>query len=112
LTALLVTGACVVLTVTSPASADRGADRGEVYLRAGAPVVARVHDLVRRMSLDEKVGQLEQIAVNRLLGDCNWNGGAFNDACMKQVLADEATGSILSGGGMGPVSNTPRTGPS
>jgi beta-glucosidase len=90
--------------VTSPAAADKG----EVYLRANAPIQARVSDLVHRMTLDEKVGQLEQIAVNRLLGDCNWSGGDFNDACMKQVLADEATGSILSGGGMGPKSNTPK----
>jgi beta-glucosidase len=109
LTALLIIGACVGLTVTSLASADRAsADNGEVYLRANAPVAARVHDLVHRMTLDEKVGQLEQIAVDRILGDCTWSGGAFNDACMKQVLADEHTGSILSGGGMGPQSNTPK----
>jgi beta-glucosidase len=100
----VITGACVGFTVTSPAAADKG----EVYLRANAPVQARVQDLLKRMTLDEKVGQLEQIAVNRLLGDCNWSGGDFNEACMKQVLADEATGSILSGGGMGPKSNTPK----
>ncbi|NJC72995.1 beta-glucosidase [Planosporangium thailandense] len=60
------------------------------------------------MTVDEKVGQLEQIAVDRMLGDCNWSGGDFTEACMKQVLADEATGSVLSGGGMGPRTNTPR----
>ncbi|GAA1822408.1 beta-glucosidase [Planosporangium flavigriseum] len=100
-------GACVGLTVASTAS-TAAAENGEVYLRASAPVNARVQDLVRRMTLDEKVGQLEQIAVNRLLGDCNWSGGAFNETCMKQVLADAHTGSILSGGGMGPQSNTPK----
>jgi beta-glucosidase len=109
LTALLLTGACVGFTVTSPVSAEKAvADNGQIYLRAGAPVAARVHDLLRRMTLDEKVGQLEQIAVNRLLGDCKWSGGDFNEACMKEVLADQATGSILSGGGMGPRSNTPK----
>ncbi|MEN3308226.1 MAG: beta-glucosidase [Micromonosporaceae bacterium] len=84
-----------------------GADSGTVYLNAHAAVSARVGDLLRRMTVDEKVGQLEQIALTRLQGDCNWSGGALNETCLQQVLATEATGSILSGGGMPPASNTP-----
>jgi beta-glucosidase len=60
------------------------------------------------MTVNEKVGQLEQIALTRIQGDCNWSGGALNEPCMQQVLATEATGSILSGGGMAPQSNTPK----
>jgi beta-glucosidase len=78
------------------------------YLRADAPVPVRVADLLRRMTLEEKVGQMTQIALTRIQGDCEWSGGALNPACMKAVLADAKTGSILSGGGMGPARNTPK----
>jgi beta-glucosidase len=102
--AVLIAGSCVTFTINPPAAADSG----EVYLQAHASTQARVHDLLRRMTVNEKVGQLEQIALTRIQGDCNWSGGALNEPCMRQVLATEATGSILSGGGMAPQSNTPK----
>src|SRR4051812_22838442 len=90
----------------TPPSAS--ADGGAVYLRPEAPVAARVADLLHRMTTNEKVGQLEQIAVSRLQGDCNWSGGALVESCLQQVLGTEATGSILSGGGVAPQTNTPK----
>ncbi|MFI1972419.1 glycoside hydrolase family 3 N-terminal domain-containing protein [Streptomyces cinnamoneus] len=60
------------------------------------------------MTLDEKIGQMVQIAVVRLQGDCRDGGGELGEACMKTVLHDHAVGSVLSGGGMGPPRNTPR----
>ncbi len=102
--AVLIAGGCVTFTINPPAAADGG----EVYRQAHASTQARVHDLLRRMTAGEKVGQLEQIALTRIQGDCNWSGGALNEPCMQQVLATEATGSILSGGGMAPQSNTPK----
>ena len=96
--------ALVVLGLGTPAAADPGA----VYLDSKASINSRVNDLLRRMTVNEKVGQLEQIAVDRVLGDCNWSGGTINEACLKQVLVDEATGNLLSGGGMPPAINTPR----
>jgi beta-glucosidase len=88
--------------------APAGADQGEPYRDAKAPVQARVADLLRRMTVPEKVGQIEQIAVTRVQGDCTWSGGALDQSCLRQVLVDDAAGSILSGGGMAPQQNTPR----
>src|SRR6266545_918698 len=102
--AVLVT--TLLLNLAIAPSATAGGE--DVYLRADAPIAARVHDLLRRMTVNEKVGQLEQIALTRLQGDCTWSGGALNETCLGQVFADEQTGSILSGGGMAPQSNTPR----
>jgi beta-glucosidase len=101
LTATLMIG---VLTagLGSPARA------GERYRDPGAPVAVRVADLLRRMTVPEKVGQLQQIAVGRVQGDCKWSGGALNEECLRQVLVDDKTGSILSGGGNAPPTNTPR----
>jgi beta-glucosidase len=103
-TALLALAVCAGLAVAVPASADNGA----TYLDPRAATPARVADLLHRMTVEEKVGQLEQIALTRIEGDCFWAGGPLNTACMQQVLGDEATGSILSGGGMAPATNTPR----
>jgi beta-glucosidase len=86
-----------------------------VYLQSHRPVPDRVADLLRRMTLEEKVGQMTQIAALRIMGDCEWSGGDLNPACMKAVLADAKVGSILSGGGNPPgpqsdlgAENTPR----
>jgi beta-glucosidase len=103
LTALLMLLALGVV----PASAI--AQSGQpTYLNAQAPVPSRVADLVRRMTVEEKVGQTAQPAVVTLQGDCNWSGGALVPACMKHELADQHVGSILSGGGETPPKNTPK----
>lgn len=99
----------LVITLALGLGAPAVADRGEKYRDASAPVQVRVADLLRRMTVPEKVGQLQQIALSRLQGtDCRWSGGQLNDTCLRQVLATEGAGSILSGGGMGPPQNTPR----
>ncbi len=102
--AALVGGVCAAALLTVPASADSRPS----YLDAKAPVSKRVADLLRRMTVEEKVGQLQQIAVSRLQGECTWGGGELTERCMREVLVDDKVGSILSGGGMGPVTNTPR----
>ncbi|WP_351235865.1 glycoside hydrolase family 3 N-terminal domain-containing protein [Streptomyces sp. NPDC002133] len=95
--------ACVASVAAVPASADV-----PLYKRAGAPAEQRAEDLLKRMTLHEKIGQMGQVAVTRIQGDCEWSGGALNETCMKTVLGDYAAGSILSGGGMPPASNTPK----
>ena len=103
LTALAV-GALAVGLLPGPATADR-----VTYTDSRAGIDARVADLLRRMTREEKAGQLQQIAVSRLQGnDCTWSGGELNQECMRQVLAEQGAGSILSGGGMTPPRNTPR----
>ncbi|WP_336213539.1 glycoside hydrolase family 3 N-terminal domain-containing protein [Nonomuraea sp. LPB2021202275-12-8] len=67
---------------------------GLPYLDARRPVKQRVADLLGRMSLEEKVGQMTQAERGAL--------GSQND------IATYLLGSLLSGGGSTPATNTPR----
>ncbi|WP_222853738.1 glycoside hydrolase family 3 N-terminal domain-containing protein [Fodinicola acaciae] len=69
------------------------------YTDAKAPVAARVADLLKRMTLAEKAGQMVQIRVGKLRGNCDYGNGPLVDSCMADVLATNHAGSILSGGG-------------
>jgi beta-glucosidase len=74
----------------------------------------RVADLLDRMTLREKVGQMDQIVVGKLRdktapanGDCNGgNADPLQPACLQMVLIQNQTGSILSGGTDNPADNT------
>jgi beta-glucosidase len=69
------------------------------YQDAALPAVSRADDLLGRMTLAEKVGQLAQVHVAKLT----------SDSVLDEVFADEGVGSILSGGGELPGgTNTPR----
>ena len=116
--------ACVVLTLALvgcalgvTAASAPGAGQ-PLYLDAHASIKSRVNDLLHRMTLEEKVGQMDQIVIGKLRdrtspanGDCN-NAGGNNDplqtTCLRRVLIDYHTGSILSGGTDNPVDNTGR----
>jgi beta-glucosidase len=63
------------------------------YLNAALPVKTRVADLLSRMTLAEKVGQMTQAERNALKS--------------KTDIATYALGSLLSGGGSVPTPNTP-----
>jgi beta-glucosidase len=115
---------CVVLTLALvavalgvTAASAPGAEQ-PLYLNARASVESRVDDLLRRMTLEEKVGQMDQIVIGKLRdttspanGDCN-NAGGNNDplqtTCLQRVLIEYHTGSILSGGTDNPADNTGR----
>ncbi len=79
-----------------------------------APVSARVHDLLRRMTLREKVGQMDQAVVGLLRDKTNPANGICNGDntsqpqtnCLQRVLVSDATGSVLSGGTDNPPDNT------
>ncbi len=68
---------------------------GPVYLNARAPVPARVADLLSRMTLAEKVGQMTQAERAELTPDAS-------------PISQLALGSVLSGGGSVPTPNTPQ----
>jgi hypothetical protein len=64
----------------------------------------RVADLLGRMTLAEKIGQMGQINVEVLQGapDTPWDRGPLNPDLMADVLDKNQIGSILSGGGAWP----------
>jgi beta-glucosidase len=103
----LLTLATAVACVAAVASVPAQAGDNPTYTNPNAPVDVRVRDLLHRMTLDEKIGQMDQISVVRMQGDCEWSGGAFTESCLKNVIVDNHAGSILSGGGAGPAVNTP-----
>ncbi len=88
-------GASASPVSVSPVSA-RGAlsaaAEGAPYQDASLPVSARVDDLLARMSLEDKIGQMAQVERNVLTDQSD--------------LATYRIGSILSGGGSAPSPNT------
>jgi beta-glucosidase len=79
------------------------------------PVSARVTALLGAMTLEEKVGQMDQQLVTTLTdpdstacGDKGFN--LPNSACMKKVLIDQHTGSVLAGGTNNPIDTTGKGG--
>jgi beta-glucosidase len=65
-----------------------------VYLDARAPIWKRVNDLLGRMTLEEKIGQMTQAE----------RGAVADDPTL---VAEWGLGSVLSGGGSVPMNNTP-----
>ena len=106
---LLVAAASVAVGVTSGSASTT-----VTYMNPHTSIQARVHDLLRRMTLAEKVGQMDQIVVGKLRGpsnpsngDCNGgNSDQLQQACLQKVLISDNTGSILSGGTDNPPDNT------
>jgi beta-glucosidase len=81
-------------TATEP-PAPAPTDRGAPYENPRLPVRQRVADLLGRMTLEEKVGQMTQAE----------RGAVYDDASPITTLK---LGSILSGGGSVPTPNTPQ----
>jgi beta-glucosidase len=117
LTAWTAAAACVAAMVAAsgPANASRQAAT-PLYLDPNASISSRVEDLLARMTLPEKIGQMDQIVTGKLRdttnpadGNCN-NSGGNNDPlqpnCLNAVLVQGLTGSILAGGTDNPASNT------
>jgi len=66
----------------------------QIYLDSTASIDQRVSDLLSRMTLEEKVGQMTQIDLKNVRND-------------PEIVTEYFLGSILSGGGSNPGSNTP-----
>jgi beta-glucosidase len=109
--------AVAVAAATAAIGVTSGTARPRVtYLDRSASIPQRVHDLLRRMTLKEKVGQMDQIVVEVLRGPTNpadgncpsssTNNDQLQPACLQKVLIDNASGSILSGGTDNPPGNT------
>jgi beta-glucosidase len=97
--AFVVVALLALVGVVAPAGARSrdAADGGRhqpAYLNPRLPVEQRVRDLLRRMTLEEKVGQMTQAE----------RGAVFDDPSQ---IAELQLGSVLSGGGSTPPTNTP-----
>ena len=108
-TAAVVVAAVVVIGVTSGTAANT-----PTYLDPSASIPTRVNDLLGRMTLKEKVGQMDQAVVGLLRNSTNPANGVCNGDntsqlqpnCLQSVLITDATGSVLSGATDNPPGNT------
>jgi beta-glucosidase len=85
------------------------------YLNARLPVQARVEDLLSRMTLPEKIGQMVQIEATQVTDTTNacTSTGGFNvpnPVCEQKIFVDNNVGSILAGGTDVPVDTTGKGG--
>ena len=91
------------LTVTAATGQSASAAGGPAYLNSHLPVQARVADLLSRMTLPEKIGQMVQIEATQVTdnsNDCTSTGGFNlpNPVCEQKIFVDDNVGSILAGG--------------
>ena len=94
LAATALAAGAVPVTAAQAATAGAGA-RPVPYLDPKLPVEQRVRDLLGRMTIEEKVGQMTQAERNSVNGDLT-------------QITTLALGSLLSGGGSTPTPNTPQ----
>src|ERR1700742_1108760 len=92
---VLAAAAIVVTTVPTAQAQAPASERAPGYLDSGLPVHERVRDLLGRMTLEEKVGQMTQAE----------RGAGAPDP---RVITSLGLGSVLSGGGSTPADNTPQ----
>ena len=111
--------AIVLTTALSASAAARtaaSASSQPSYLNATLPVAARVSDLLGRMTLPEKIGQMVQIEATQVTDKtsaCTSQGGFNlpNPACEQKIFVDNHVGSILAGGTDIPIDTTGKGGP-
>ena len=100
--------ALAVATLSGTAAAPAGGPPR--YLDQKASIQNRVNDLLHRMTLQEKVGQMDQQLVDNLTGPSNKCGSQgwaqLNQSCMNTWLVDNNVGSLLAGGTDNPPDTT------
>jgi beta-glucosidase len=109
----------VALTIATSASAATGTHASvggqPAYMNASLPVQARVSDLLSRMTLPEKIGQMVQIEATQVTdasSTCTSQGGFNlpNPTCEQKIFVDNHVGSILAGGTDIPIDTTGHNG--
>ncbi len=114
--ALVAIGLMVTLSASAVANSAHSASGRPAYLDASLPVQARVADLLGRMTLPEKIGQMvqiEQSQVTDTTSACTSQGGFNlpNPTCEQKIFVDDHAGSILAGGSDIPIDTTGKGGP-
>ena len=113
---LLAIGLATALSASAVARTAASASSQPAYLNASLPVQARVSDLLGRMTLPEKIGQMVQIEATQVTDKtsaCTSQGGFNlpNPACEQKIFVDNHVGSILAGGTDIPIDTTGKGGP-
>jgi beta-glucosidase len=90
-------------TTTHPTTLTAMLNGRPAYMDAHLPVSMRVADLMNRMTLPEKIGQMVQIEATQVTDTTNacTSTGGFNmpnPVCEQKILVDDNVGSILAGG--------------
>jgi beta-glucosidase len=93
----------VGMTATAATGQSASASGQPAYMNGHLPVQARVADLLSRMTLPEKIGQMVQIEATQVTdnsNDCTSTGGFNmpNPVCEQKIFVDDNVGSILAGG--------------
>jgi len=91
------------LTVAAATGQSASATGKPAYMNAHLPVQARVTDLLGRMTLPEKIGQMVQIEATQVTdtsNNCTSTGGFNmpNPVCEQKIFINDDVGSILAGG--------------
>jgi beta-glucosidase len=116
-----VTAAALAVALAAGVSASAAAGRpasatnSPAYLDSHLPVQARVSDLLGRMTLPEKIGQMVQIEQSQVTdtsSTCTSQGGfnVPNPVCEQKIFVNDNVGSILAGGSDVPVDTTGKGG--
>src|SRR6266446_762320 len=108
-------GLMIAMPTSAKFSTAAAASARPAYLDAKLTVQARVHDLLGRMTLPEKIGQMVQIEVTQVTDssdNCTSQGGFNlpNPVCEQKIFVDNNVGSILAGGTDIPVDTTGKGG--
>src|ERR1700733_14934797 len=114
--ALVAIGLATALSASAVARTAASASSQPAYLNASVAIPARVSDLLGRMTLPEKIGQMVQIEqsnVTDTTSACTSQGGFNlpNPTCEKKIFVDDNVGSILAGGSDVPLDPTGKGGP-
>jgi beta-glucosidase len=114
--ALLAIGLATALSASAVAKTAASASSQPAYLNASVPVPARVSNLLGRMTLPEKIGQMVQIEqsnVTDTTSACTSQGGFNlpNPTCEQKIFVNDNVGSILAGGSDVPIDTTGKGGP-
>src|ERR1700730_4197455 len=109
ITATLASVSATATTTTASASGRLA------YLDSGLPVPARAADLLGRMTLAEKIGQMVQIEATQVTdtsNNCTSQGGFNmpNPVCEQKIFVTNNVGSILAGGTDIPLDTTGKGG--
>ena len=108
-------GLMIAMSASAITSTTASAAGPPAYLDAKLATQARVSDLLGRMTLPEKIGQMVQIEVTQVTDTsdkCTSQGGFNlpNPVCEQKIFTDNKVGSILAGGTDIPIDTTGNSG--